>query len=224
MIVRALLAALVVACGVGAGVAAVASSAVAEPTASRVLDRTFSCSVRLWAGARIVDVEANGGFRDPDRPSQWRWLPHASIGGRDISSYAWIVSGSPQPEPVGNEPVRAWNWIGVDAVRCKPARTKLPVSRRGLTGGAASQFRGSDEYDCTAASRILVRVTATLTRPVSLVRRRSNERLRYITPAGVPATSARLMVATAAGKPVALATVLETGKATLFVARGCVPT
>ncbi len=101
---------------------------------------------------------------------------------------------------------------------------KLPISRRGLTGGAASQFQSSDVYDCTAAGRILVRVNATFTRQVSLLRRRMNERLWYLTPAGVAATSATLMVATTAGKPIAYATVTDNGKATLFTARGCIPT
>lgn len=202
--------------------AALIPSAGADPAASRVVDRTFSCDVRLWAGARRVDTSANRGFRDPDRPSHWKWLPYASVGGRDLSSYAWIFAGSPPPQPE-QEPARAWVWVGVDAVRCNVTRKRLPLSSRGLIGGAASQFQGSDEYDCPAASRILVRVSGTFVGPVALLRRRFNDRPRYATPAGAPVKTAALMVATAAGRPLVYATVSETGKAQLFTAKGCIP-
>jgi hypothetical protein len=99
---------------------------------------------------------------------------------------------------------------------CKPAPNRLvPLSARGLSGGAASYF--GDRYACPAPRRAYIRVRAIFRTPMSL---RLDRRLMLKT--DVPVRQASFVVRTESGKPFAYASVNEAGKARLFTSPACV--
>lgn len=212
--------ALVVAGAVAALVVVLAPVGGAEPqAASRVIDRTFVCGVKLRAGERRVEPYANSAFRDAS--PRWEWLPYADVGGREIIAFAGIAAGSPPPTMDQKTPTT--RWVVVDARPCNPAEAKVALSARGSSGGVASQLRGSDECECRAPSRILVRLYAEFASPVSVRVQPLYAARYYTTTATTPAKRASAAVTTTAGQPLAYATVSERGRATLFVAKGCTP-
>lgn len=198
------------------------SAAHAEPDASRVIDRTFVCAVKLRAGARRIEAQAWSGFRDPVQQPRWKWLPRADLGAPDVDSFVWMSAGAPPPKPdQGAGPIT--RWLGVYGPLCKLTNENVALSSGGLEGGAASQLQYSDEYECPTPARILIRVRATFDKPVTFAAQRFNGRPWYTGTAGAPVEEGVFAVATEAGKPLVFATVSETGKASLFVARRCTP-
>lgn len=197
-------------------------SAPAEPRQTRVVDRTFSCSVPAWAGARPLIVSAVSGFRDSNE-RRWRWLSSAAIYTRD-GYLASISAGA--PPPVGPTGTPSPRWLSIVLRHCSPTSVTVPWSRVGLVGGVASQlpgarYRGSDSYDCRVAGRVLVRLRAEFVSPVTLrAVRRFDERVLTTTTA-TPTRRAQLAIRTPAGRPLTYATVAATGKATLFTPPSC---
>jgi len=208
------------------GVAAVAlfvqPAAPAQPGASRIIDRTFVCAVKLRAGARIIEPSAWSGFRDPERNAQWKWLPYSDVGGRDLIAYIFMYADAPPPVPeiAASSLTR---WLGVDAVPCKPSQARIPLGARGLEGGLASQLQYSAEYDCPSPTAVLVRLRAEFRTPVALRIQRLYQGRWFTTSTKAPVRQGAFAVATLTGKPLAYATVSESGKARLFTARSCVP-
>lgn len=194
----------------------------AEPSASSVVDRTFVCGVKLRAGARKVNPAAWSGFRDGAR---WSWLPYAEVQGPDFRLYAFIASGAPIPQLVPGSAVAPFapRWAGIDASPCNPVATVVPFTRRGLDGDSSSRFAFSGGFECTAPSRVLVRVRAEFRTAVSFAQQRIGSSRYYTTTSATPARRATLAMTTIAGKPLVYATVADTGKATLFTAPTCIP-
>lgn len=187
---------------------------------SRLVDRTFSCSVGSTLGARILKVSARSGFRAPETPRKWKWLADAGLGGRD-GSYVFVSAGAPPPPPLAaNSP--PWRWLQVELGRCSSSRVRVPLSPGGLTGGAADQI-GSDRYECRAPSRVLVRVRALFQVATTLRRQRRYGKSWLTTATAAVAREASFAVRTPTGKPIAFAEVVESGKARLFTAPRCAP-
>lgn len=211
--------------GATAFCAALIPAAGGDPSASRIVDRTFVCGVKLRASERRIEPSAWSGFRDPEQKRRWKWLPYADIGGRDLISYVFVAAGAPIPSPEPGATVApfAQRWAAIDAAACNAANERVSLSARGFSGGAASQLQNSDEYECAAPSRILIRVRAEFRAPVTFRTQPLYSRRYFTTTSATPATRAAFAVATPTGKPIAYATVSETGKATLFTAKGCIP-
>jgi hypothetical protein len=115
----------------------------------------------------------------------------------------------PRPEIPGGFDVRARTYAVSDAA-CRPARTSVPLSPRGLAGGAASQL--GERFECVVPRRVVVRIRAEFRAPVSLRRGGTANALR----------SGRVAVRSASGKPIVYADVFESGRARLFLAGNCV--
>jgi hypothetical protein len=189
----------------------VGGTARGAPAAARIIDRTLSCTVPLQSGARPIKVSAHSGFRDPDRPGEWKWLAAAELG---LPPVVWVYAGE--------APNRASGALALDLARCTRATARVAFSSRGLNGGVASQLLGTDAYDCRVGSRILVRVRAVFREPTSLATVLRAYRQNYRgTPAGAVMREAQLAARTPGGKPVVYADVVESGRARLFVASGC---
>jgi hypothetical protein len=197
-------------------------SAGADSAAARVVDSTFACAVKLRAGARIIEPSAWSGFSDPARKAQWKWLPYADVGGRDLIAYVFMYAGAPPPVPeIGASSIN--RWLGVDAASCKPSQARIRLGTVGLEGGLASQLQYSDEYECPSPSSVLVRLRAEFRTPVTLRIQRLYQGRWFTTSTKAPVRQGAFAVATLTGKPLAYATVSESGKARLFTARSCVP-
>ena len=194
----------------------------AETGESRVIDRSFSCSVRLWAGARIIDASAWSGFRDPEDPTRWKWLANAGVGGRDVISFIGMSAGAPPPKPDVGASLMT-RWLNVNAKRCAPSSRNVEFSFRGLEGGQASQLQSTDRYECPATRTIVIHLRAEFRTPTTL-RAQTLYRDRYFTTSS-PAVvrKGQFAVAAQSGKPLVYATVSETGRTRLFTASSCVP-
>jgi hypothetical protein len=221
--------ALVVLLSLTAALAAVAASTASPPAvagpASRVLDRTMLCATGLSGGIREVQADAYAGVR---RDKRWLRMPYAAITTGQISSgenslantFAWITSGRPDAESVyGDEWFTAKavesGTLGVNRRSCRVVSRTIPLTRKGLTGGAAGPF--GDAFDCTSPKRVLVRVRALFA--VSATLRAQDVTLRTT----VPVRQATVAVRTEKGRPLALVTTAETGRTTVFTGKGCIP-
>ncbi len=168
-----------------------------------MLDRTYRCAVGVEGGLRSLNVYAQTGVRDLERPATWKTPPNfAAIPSQNTQFRVWAggaVSESPTP------------WVDtLILIGCPRVSASVPLVTRGLSGGRASQF--GDRYQCPAPRTVLLRVRVEFTRPVSVGRTTR-----------VPVRAASLAVRTASGRPIAYADVHESGRARLFAADSCVP-
>jgi hypothetical protein len=174
-----------------------------------VLDRTFACSVPVWGGIREAKLSGAAGIRA--QPDEWRSLPHASVrAGSPYESLVSVAAGAPVPADLRST-------IAIYTDLCKPAAARVPLTTRGLSGGAASQL--GDGYSCEVAREIVVRLRAELRGSARLTARRSDGRSVLVT--RVPVSVGQLAVRTRSGRLLAYAQVLESGRSRLFAARGC---
>ena len=196
--------------------ASVQARAAAEPTATRVVDRTLVCKVGMANGARSITVTAQSAFRKGDR---LEWLAQATVAtpgnpvpakrNEYLPTLVGMTAGWPGPGAVTS------GGLGISLALCSSSRSTVPLSPRGLGGGAAGQL--GEELKCVTASRVRVRVRATFAAPVTLELDRKN---------GWQGASARiekgqLAVRTLSGKPLVYADVVDSGKARVFTARSC---
>lgn len=209
---------------IGAG-AALGKQSDAQQAKSRIVDRTLACAIAT-ANPREILVQAASGVRAfPDR-SRWQERPNAGFSDPRSGSptmtgvSAWVSAGWP-PEGdstapfVGDEVLRY-------SVRCRPSRARVAFTSRGLVGGLAGQF--GDRYDCVVPARVLVRIRGVFYAPTSL-RRWRPAAIRSIDElvARGRTKEGSLSIYTASGKPIALGTVHESGRARIFVGATCGP-
>jgi hypothetical protein len=206
---------------VGATAFGVHSSARAQSGPSRVFDRTLLCTTLVQAGIRELDVYASSVVRGQVDYQGQKALPAARLGtggpvssgpGQPSAGGVTLVSGR-----AGSAREEGGSYFGVAGTHCKRSAMRVPLSPRGLEGGQASPL-GSDAFECLPPRTILVRARAVF---------RSPTRLRIDRRSGSLGTSAALRefsfaARTLSGKPLVYAEVFDTGKARLFVARGCV--
>jgi hypothetical protein len=189
----------------------------------RVVDRTLACATAYIGGTYQIGAEARAGTAR--RGTSWE-KPATTIltSGSTGSSFelldntlAWAIAGTPTRNATvvpderahGNYtyPISVWGTLATRN-RCRVSGTPLPLSRRGLRGGAVDWF--GQTFDCAASRQVTVRVRATLSVPASLSSRQGNFGTT------TPLTEARVVVATSTGKRLAYAEVLSSGKARLF--------
>jgi len=184
-------------------------------TRSRVVDRTVVCSI-VQGNPPEITVRAQTGTRVFGDRSTWKFRANASFSDPSATrpgTYAWITAGWPPDEEFGR-PASAQSLAMT--TRCRPSRSRVPLSTAGLAGGVASPT--VDDYDCVVPRTILVRIRGVFRTPTSL-RRGTREQLA----AAGPIQEGTLAIRTQAGKQIALATVRESGHARLFVADSCGP-
>jgi hypothetical protein len=221
-LMRGLLAVCIVAL---AAVAVPWPSSSAAPEASRVVDRTFSCTPGYLGGVYSITARARIGVRETG--SGWHQPPLATIGSSLAgvaqfsiqNSLAWISAGQPTPaapvSPADPElPLRAWGTVAVQRGVCRGTSARVPLGTRGLVRATVGPF--DETFDCETPRRVLVRVRAILAGTGALTSFHGYLRTT------VPTRTAEMMVRTLSGRPVAYVRVQEPGKANLFTAPGCV--
>jgi hypothetical protein len=204
---------------------------VSAPAAGQaaVIDRTYLCATRSSGGINEIEARAHAGVRR-GRPS-WDEVPLAGIttgsstGGAATSldnDLAWMTAGRPgatariidDPFAGFTYPVRVWGTLAVNRKLCRPSSARVPLARKGLSGGSADPL--GDTLDCAAPRRVLVRLRAIAS---SSALKQHRQFLRTTE----PVREARLAMRTESGRPLVYAEVFESGKARLFTAQGCVP-
>ena len=198
----------------------VGSTARAEPEATRVLDRTFTCAISPRGGVYVVDARAHSGTR---LQGKWAKLPYAGLrsgnfGGASGNMLAWVTSGKPAATTTVDQDfesfdVKTFGTIGIRRDACRATAPPIPFTRAGLRGGAAGPL--GDAYDCAAPRQVVVRFRAVL---AATGRLKQGEDFLS---AHAPVLEARLAVRTVTGKPLAYGEVAGSGKVKLFAGRGC---
>jgi hypothetical protein len=189
----------------------------ADPAASRVVDRTLSCPVGARAGVRTVTVRGQTGVRDIEDRSKWKFLASATVSD-EYAPFAGVNAGNPVADlapgvPAGPERL----WIAAGAT-CRSA-ARIPFTKSGLARASAGQL--GESYDCLPGSRVLVRVRGVFRSPTSLRVKRLPHGITRLVAAGT-VQEGFLAVRSAAGRPLAYAQVLESGKVNLFTGSSCV--
>jgi hypothetical protein len=201
------------ACGLGAVVAG-SPAATGGTAATRLVDRTLTCRVGYFHGARLVHLMARSAARHGDTLD---WLAHATVStpGNPLSqqnsepTLAGVTAGWPPPPPLTS------GGLAYDNARCGPSRLKVALSPHGLTGGVASAF--GEDIRCIVPTTVLVRVRATFKEPVE---EQPNSAGDFVSALG-RMKRGQVAVRTLAGKPVAYADVADGGRARVFTAKGC---
>lgn len=203
-----------------AALVAGSAQAASRSEASFVLDRTYSCAIVLHGGIYQLESRAHPGARIG---RSWTKLAYAGLragvfSGGTGNLLAWISAGKPaQGTTVDQEfwtfDVNTFGTIGISGRVCNPTKASIPLSAAGLRGGGAAPL--GSELKCDVPRRVLVRIRAVLASRASLHGREFES-------VHVPAQEATLAARTPAGKPLSYATVSQSGKASLFTARGCV--
>lgn len=195
-------------------VSSVATGGVATPGAARIVDRTLACTTGVQGGARVIFLRAQSAF---GQGKNLEWLAQTTVAavGQPVPSkpnyrptLAGMTAGWPPPPPLTS------GGVGFNNRLCKPSRTRVDLSRRGLGGGIASQL--GDELSCVVPKSMLVRIRAVFREPTGLDRDRS------YSSANGRIVRGQIAVTTLAGKPLVYAEVAESGTARLFAAKGCV--
>jgi hypothetical protein len=165
------------------------------PAGAHVIDRSVLCSISPRGGLRQILVQANSALPEAAR------VPSFTV----LSGHGRLAQGST-------------GYMELHAGHC----TRTKASIRLSTGKLRSRPPGSlgREFTCRTPARVLIRVRAVFGAPTTLRRGR---------PYGWPALTAEgavsqnsLAIRTQAGKPLAFASLSESGPARFFVARSCV--
>ncbi|MEX2210667.1 MAG: hypothetical protein WD689_02750 [Gaiellaceae bacterium] len=179
-------------------IAIVAAAIIAA--ASPVVDSTVECSVAGGEGypdppPRYLNVIAS--------PLLSGWPPSVNTWDRQVGlSIGFRTRRSPQ-HTTGS--------VWIDRVECRATRVLVPLSSRGLRQVDA---RLGARYRCDVPAKVLVRVRAVFTRPVTLLPQRG-----YLMARGTISTGS-IAVRTRTGRPIFLGSAQDRGKTTAFVARG----
>ena len=190
----------------------------AAKTEATVIDRTVQFRTLLNGGIHEIEARAHSGVRAS--PSAWKTLP-----------FAVVTSGSTGSAATQLDNAFVWSretWLeehffptlttangtlAIKLSRCRATRARVPLSRRGLEGGSASQL--GEIFDCQSPRNVLVRVRARIESGAGL--RASHGFLR--TDATI--SEAALAVRTRSGRSLAYAAVAASGRTQLFTGRGC---
>lgn len=186
----ALLAALAVA-------AVILAQANASEDASRVIDRTFTCATGYVGGVYQASVESYWHV-----PPGQRRTPSATTSTVLTNGFLGGISSTS---------------LYVNRLHCKVTRSKLPLTTKGLRGGAFSPF--NTEFDCFTPRRLLLRIRGEFVRPTTL---------HTASPFGYPqlqamgpTTQTELALGTPRGKSIAYASIAGAKKARLFISTDC---
>jgi hypothetical protein len=196
----------------------VVRAASASPLAvstSRIIDRTIECTPGSAHGARSITVSGQTGFR---KDGEFEWLAQFGVStpGQPLprkKGYMPQLAGATAGYPYGGP--LATGGMGFSAKLCKAAPGPVPLTARGLIGGAAGQF--GDQYKCLLSGPVLIRVRAEFRIPTTL----KIDRLRTWYSASSRIDRAQIAVRTTSGRALAYGEVLDSGKARLFTSRRC---
>jgi len=169
----------------------------AREDASRIVDRTFLCATGYVGGIYQTSVESYWHV-----PPGKRRTPSATAS--TVLTNGFLGGISPTS-------------VYVNRLHCKAAKSKLPLTTKGLRGGAFSPF--NTEFDCFTPRRLLLRIRGEFVRSTTL---------HTASPFGYPqlqavgaTTQTELSLGTLKGKLIAYASIAGAKKARLFIAADC---
>jgi hypothetical protein len=160
-----------------------------------VIDRTLLCSIAMRGGIRLLEL--NAAAQTPQGAAYFglttNWSPDAGL-----------VSATTES-------------LSLNPTRCTRSRARVALTTSKLEGGSAGP--SEREFDCETPSRVLVRVRAVFRSAARLETARDfgYPQLR----AGGQVKEASLAIRTQGGRPLAFASIHESGQARAFAASSC---
>ncbi len=191
-----------------------ARAAPERPDAVRVVDRTLTCRVGSYHGARLIYLTVRSAVRRGEKLDALAQA-YVSTPGNPLSAQnsqptlAGVTAGWPPPPPLTSD------GLGYENARCGPSRASVPLTPKGLSGGVASAL--GEDVHCIVAKTLLVRVRATFRDPVE---EEPNKAGSFVSALGRMETG-QIAVRTLVGKPIAYVDVAEGGRARMFTKAGC---
>lgn len=161
-----------------------------------VIDRTLLCSIAMRGGIRLLEL--NAAARTPTGAAYFglttNWSPDAGL-----------VSATTES-------------LSLNPTRCTPSRVRVALTTQNMEGGSVAA--SEQQFECETPSRVLVRLRAVFRSRAVLETHRDfgYPELR----AGGQVKEAALAIRTRGGRPLAFASVHESGRTRLFGGRGCV--
>ena len=162
------------------------------------MDRTFVCATGYVGGVYQASVESY--WHVP--PQTERRTPSATASTVLTNGFLGGISSTS---------------VYVNRLHCTATKSKLPLTTKGLRGGAFSPF--NTEFDCFTPRGLLLRVRGEFVKPTTL---------QTASPFGYPQLQAmgptkqtELALGTLKGKSIAYASIAGTKKARLFIATDC---
>jgi hypothetical protein len=189
-------------------------------SASRVLDRTFSCAVRGVGSPETVRHLSVYG--EPRIARYAPWAHVASTDG-DPSSLGEVPANDSLGAGFRTGRTQHWGagaaWLNV--ATCKATQARAPLASKGLRGGPIAQFGAS--HQCDVPARVLLRVRAVFRSPATL---RPDRRARYYLKANGRMASGEVVVRAVNGQPIVYASVDDrSGRTTILTSPSrCFPT
>jgi hypothetical protein len=179
-------------------------------SASRLVDRTFACSVRLSAPT-LPDPTRVRSIGVRFAPNTGRWPGSVSITDQNARPESGLVAVFRRAVPG-----RATGGVWVSRSRCRWLRNdEIPLSSAGIAGPPSRYDAG---FECTVAGRILVRMRGTMRGRVNWITRSNAYEVRG------SVLNAEVAARTQAGRrPLAFAVVTNGAKSRLHVAPRCTP-
>jgi hypothetical protein len=210
VLTAAALAILAVAVAAATGLAA--REAGSAPAASRVLDRTYTCTASPFLSRRWIVPFAQPGVREFGSTTDWHSLATVSLHtGTNYDDTTVMSVGAGFPEPT-----EGVHGVTLNRQLCRTRAPRIPLSSRGLVGGPVAPL--GEQLKCRATAKVVVRIRALFVAPTSL-----RPGPFGMSATSVPVTRAAIAVRTKAGKPLVFAEVFASGRARLFTGRGCTP-
>jgi hypothetical protein len=168
----------------------------ASPEQTRVIDRTMRCATGFQGGLRLVTLQASSRAAN--------------------AGYVWALTNV---QPTGRIATLGQSGLELSPF-CRPVRTSVSFSARGLQGSLASPF--DDRWDCGAPRTVLLRVRAVFRSNAPALRR--GEPWGFpILYAHRPVREGSLVVRAPSGKTLAIARLLPTGKVQVLTSDACFP-
>lgn len=182
----------------------------AVESASRIVDRTFTCAPRTFGGLGDLDVNVS---------------PFVDYGTFERSAYLIVSTGGSNPQdnlvfvrPRSQDELGGWRagpaGVYASSRRCAGVRGSIPLSSTGLAGPPT---RWEKDLNCPVRGRVLVRVRSVLRSPAGW--RRIDG---FFHGARRPVVEAKIAVRVQrTGEPVAYMEYGAKGAVTLWYSSGC---
>lgn len=184
--------------------------------AENVVERTLSCATGVHAGAHVIYVGSQTGFRNG---ATFQNLAQANVttAGSQVASQpnnyqpqlVAMTAGYPPKPPLTT------GGVGYDGKRCVPTKAQVPFSKRGLSGGVANAF--GDQTECFPPGKVLIHFRVAFTSAPTV---KVNKKARFYQALG-RVRLGQIAVRSATGKPLAYLDVVDAGTSRAYTAGSC---
>jgi hypothetical protein len=176
---------------------------------SKIIDRTMVCKTMAAGGVRKIGVWATSTVPAQRDPHGRKVFPAARLETGVFGGPTLLAARTGDARGEGGA------YFVLNPKLCKPSAKRVLLARRGLNGSRAAAW--GEGFECFPTREILVRARALFRTPTRMRRDRFGQ---LVTEAALREVS--FAATSLNGIPLVYVKALDSGKAELFVGRGCV--